>query len=381
MRQSRRTSWARTLPVAVALAGVPAAALGAAPAQVGRIVQQVRCGALGTYQVGARPFTASAVRPRAGRPSPLQGHGRPVDAIPSPLRPWSFHGTLVIAAYSGCGRPTAGTFFVRRTQVAPQAERGSTVRRRGPCPLPPTGVLTAGGTFMQDAAHATDPLYVTVGATLTWAHPGAPRGRPCSDETGCPPYAVITSTVTMTHVTGYLQVPVTDGQTAILSFLPPAPAASGPPPTAVVLAATRPVRPAPVVQATVVSAGTVVAVGTAVVNGTPLPRPTAGPSATAVPAGGTAVLGFPPVGTPVRVRVGATILIEAGTRYTVSNVRYDPAILAPGGATGDGSPIVRAVAPGTTMVTATASPRCLQDHPACGLPSALLSYTIEVVSA
>ena len=90
---------------------------------------------------------------------------------------------------------------------------------------------------------------------------------------------------------------------------------------------------------------------------------------------------FPSPTTTVKVRVGSVLIVETGTGYVLSNIKYDPAVLAPSGQTTDGSPIFRAIGTGNTTLTATASPRCLQEHPACGLPSALLSYRIVVVSS
>ncbi len=117
----------------------------------------------------------------------------------------------------------------------------------GPCGFPVTGVISATGSFGQDTAHAGDPLYVLVSATITTARPGPRQGHPCSARTGCPPATVIMSTVTMTNVTGYLQA-ASDGQRVVLSFLPPPLSASDAAPLPLVLNGWRGVQPIPVPQ-------------------------------------------------------------------------------------------------------------------------------------
>ncbi len=146
-------------------------------------------------------FPAARLRPIAARLSPLlAGHVLSCGQVQPIARP------------AGAGH------------CAPVSDGGSV---RGP--VTGTGVISATGTFAQDAAHASDPLYGTVSATLTTARPGPVQGRPCSPQTGCPPATIITSTVTITQVTGYLQA-MLGGQRAILSFLPPPVSARDVPP-------------------------------------------------------------------------------------------------------------------------------------------------------
>jgi hypothetical protein len=76
-----------------------------------------------------------------------------------------------------------------------------------PCGQPPYGVVAATGHFAQDPDHPNEPLYVTVDATLTSLSLGPLMGKPCSVKYGCPGASVITSTVSMSAVTGYLVVP------------------------------------------------------------------------------------------------------------------------------------------------------------------------------
>src|SRR5205814_1689545 len=101
-----------------------------------------------------------------------------------------------------------------------------------PCGLPPTGVISATGQFVQDPMHPSDPVYVTVSATVTTARLRPQLGIPCSNVTGCPPSSVMTSTATFTDITGYLQVPPPAGQMVTLSFLPPPTASTDVAPTA-----------------------------------------------------------------------------------------------------------------------------------------------------
>ncbi len=126
--------------------------------------------------------------------------------------------------------------------------------------------------------------------------------------------------------------------------------------------------------------------GTALVAGTPMTggfseaTPTPGPDATTVPASGQVTLGVSSRGKTITLRKGATIVLDVGAIYVLGHITYDPAILTAAGLATDGNPALRAIGTGTTTVTATASPRCRQSHPACGLPSLLLTYTVHVVS-
>ena len=193
---------------------------------------QAPCAALGTYQVGPRILPAATRWTARLQGRPAQSSDR---SIASAGQPWMLRGTLVLSAYSGCGQSTMGTFAVRRTMIGPPLGPGSRARCSGPCPQPVAGVLAATGTITQDAAHATNPLYVRVSAIITATRPGR---HPA-------------------------------GQSAILSFLPPLLAAASPPPTALVLDGARSGKSTPVVPATAVAEGTVVAVATAVPNGPP----------------------------------------------------------------------------------------------------------------
>ncbi len=232
---------------AVAVLGAVGGATRGAPAQARGVLPQAACAAVGTYQVGPR-IVPERSRTRSGGPS-APAAPAPGSAMAWPG--WMVRGTLTLSAYSGCGQPTAGTFSMQRSVVGPPIERprGRGVAipcaMEGPCGFPVTGVISATGAFTQDAAHAADPLYVTVNATITTARPGPQQGRPCSTQTGCPPATVITSTVTMTNVTGYLQAAASDGQRIVLSFLPPPASASDVGPTALVLDGWRGGQPTP----------------------------------------------------------------------------------------------------------------------------------------
>jgi len=128
------------------------------------------------------------------------------------------------------------------------------------------------------------------------------------------------------------------------------------------------------------SPGTALVSGTATTGGFSGATPTPGPSATTVPASGRVILGLSSRGETVTVIQGASIVLAAGSLYVLSHITYNPAVLADAGQTSDGNPALRAASMGTTTVTATASPRCRQTRPACGLPSLLLTYTVHVVS-
>jgi len=232
----------------VAVLGALGGATRRAPVQARGTLPQTACAALGAYHIGSRILPE-----RAGtRPGVSSGTARPGRATAAIVaRPWLLRGTLTLSGYSGCGQPTAGTFSIQRSVVGPPIERPRGQRTAMMCPLegscgfPVTGVLSATGTFAHDAAHAADPLYVTVSATITAARPGPQQGRTCSTQTGCPPATVIMSTVTMTNVTGYLQAAASDGQRVVLSFLPPPTSASDAAPTPLVLDGWRGVQPTP----------------------------------------------------------------------------------------------------------------------------------------
>jgi len=205
------------------------------------------CGVVGIYQVGPSVEGVPGPTPQG---SAVSAAARP-GASALPL--WALRGTLRVEAYSRCGSPIQGTFAVRRMpfpqQVQPDAARGSTLGAspraqaiicRPTCPSA-QGVMAATGTFVSDPAHGNDPLYVQVSATITSSQLGPAMGRPCTPQGGCPHSSVITSTVTMTAVTGYLQVPsgVANPRTIVLSFLPPPAGGSTLPPQVVVLEGRR----------------------------------------------------------------------------------------------------------------------------------------------
>jgi len=251
MHSSLRMIRALVVAGAVAVLGASGGAIGSAPVRAQRALPQASCAALGAYQIGPRIVPE---RPGA-RSGVLSGAVEPRRATTAIVaRPWLLRGTLTLSGYSGCGQPTAGTFSIRRRVVGPPIERslgrGAAIAcpMEGPCGFPVFGIISATGAFAQDAAHAADPLYVTVSATITTARPGPQQGRPCSTRTGCPPATAITSTVTMTNVTGYLQATASDGQRVVLSFLPPPTSAGDATPTPLVLAGWRGVQPMPAPQ-------------------------------------------------------------------------------------------------------------------------------------
>lgn len=234
----------------LAVSAVPAHA--AAPAAHTRVSTQASCAALGTYLVGPRvlPYTAG----RATPPAHTSVHTEPAIAVPASI----LRGTLTLSGYSACGTPTSGSFAVRRAVVGPvQPNRQSAIAclETAQCAQPGFGVISATGTFAQDPLHADAAMYVRVSATLVMARPAPQLGRPCSNNAGgCPLSRVITSTVTMSDVTGYLQVssgsaagaaPIAT-HTATLSFLPPPSADTGLAPDAVVLQGWRGRQPQPV---------------------------------------------------------------------------------------------------------------------------------------
>lgn len=226
------------------------------------------CAVLGSYHIGpsitaqsgttSGPITPTASSLSSGPATPITSSGpvRRHHGVAVAIWPgWSMHGTLTLSGYSGCSQgsqPTAGAFSVTRGMVGPLIERPRSRSQSttiacpmyGPCGFPYTGIISATGSFTQDATHGDDPLYVVVSATITTTRPGPALGLPCSVQKGCPPTTVITSTVTMTNVTGYLQATASDSQRIVLSFLPP-PAPTGDiAPTPLLLYGWRGVRPA-----------------------------------------------------------------------------------------------------------------------------------------
>lgn len=218
---------------ALSAAGVPALAVHAAPGHARYRAQPHTCSALGIYHIGSRVLPVSpphGAQPPRGRQLPAQ------TAIVEPVS--ALLGTLTITAYSGCGQPTAGAFSAHRLPykgpIQPYHRESKALPCAEVCWWPPAGVITATGTFSQDALHPHDPLYVSVSATLVVARPGPMLGMPCSVKQGCPPRPVITSTTTFAQVTGYLQVAL-GAQSAVLTFLPPPSAGSTTAPAALTL--------------------------------------------------------------------------------------------------------------------------------------------------
>jgi hypothetical protein len=217
---------------------LPAAAARTDRAQAAPAAQQAGCAVPGTYHVGPRVLPlAGAARGRVGVQTPVAGHAPAGPAIAWPAE--VLRGTLVIRAYTGCGGATRGSFAVHRTPAGPPLpgpRRGTPALPCAvPCWPPPTGVISATGRFAQDPSHPHDATYVLVSATVTTARRRPGRGLPCAPATGCPPAMVITSTVTLRDVTGYLQVPPPAGQRVTLSLLLPPVASTGVAPTALVL--------------------------------------------------------------------------------------------------------------------------------------------------
>src|SRR5579875_1054636 len=183
-----------------------------------------------TYHVGPRVMPLGAPRTPRGTvpvaqatPQPGASHATTGTAIAWPAT--ILRGTMTIAGYGGCGgaAATSGTFAVQRMPFGPPTEQPQSSHGAGtiacavPCYGLP-GIVAATGTFRQDPRHAGDATYVLVSATITSTRPGPQMGRPCTPTTGCPPNVVIRSTVQVSDVTGYLQIPAGD-QTATLSFL------------------------------------------------------------------------------------------------------------------------------------------------------------------
>ena len=182
------------------------------------------CAAVGVYLVGPRVLPMAPAPNRSGAPL-AQAPGSTATMLTTYYL-GALRGSLRIRAYSGCGAPTAGSFAVTRVALGPPIERNATrgaVRPGIACRLPcyaPVGVQSATGSFAQDPRHPGDPLYVAVSATITSTRLGPQMGRPCSTRDGCPPPNVITSTATLSDVTGYLQVNADAGQGAATLIFP-----------------------------------------------------------------------------------------------------------------------------------------------------------------
>ena len=191
-----------------------------------RVAAGSACAAVGVYLVGPRVLPMAPAPNRSGAPL-AQVPGGTASALTTYYL-GALRGSLRIRSYSGCGAPTAGTFAVTRVAMGPPIERNAApgAARPGiacrPACYAPVGVQSATGAFAQDPRHPSDPLYVAVSATITSTRLGPQMGRPCSTRDGCPPPSVITSTITLSDVTGYLQVSADSNPgAATLAFLPP----------------------------------------------------------------------------------------------------------------------------------------------------------------
>jgi hypothetical protein len=237
MHNVRAPSRIVTTLIVGTMIGVPGAAARTARAHRAPAAQQGSCAVLGTYRVGPRVLPlAGAVRGPAGVQTPVAGHTTAGPAVAWPAG--VLRGTLVIRAYTGCGGATLGSFTVHRAPVRPpipgRGRSAPALPCAVPCWPPPTGVISATGRFAQHPGHPHDATYVLVSATVTTARrPG--RSLPCPPAPGCPPARVITSTVTVRDVTGYLRVPSSAGQKVTLSFRVPPVASTGVAPTTLVL--------------------------------------------------------------------------------------------------------------------------------------------------
>src|SRR5947209_4765851 len=154
MQKARTTSRIVTALLAGTVIGLPGAAAGVALAHPAYAPKQASCAILGTYHLGARVLPlATSARGHAGVPTPAPGHARVAAAIAQPA--WLLGGSLVISAYTGCGGATMGSFTVHRTAVGPGIYGPRRGARAIPCAvscwLPPTGVISATGRFVQDS--------------------------------------------------------------------------------------------------------------------------------------------------------------------------------------------------------------------------------------
>ncbi len=232
---------------AYGLRGVTAHGAAAAPvphalAQVDGVVaaRDADCAALGPYQVGAtlryqpvRPGTlTSAIRPD-------RGTGLGVS--------YGWHGQVVISSYSGCGQgATTGTVLVRRGITGPpvvQPQHGA-VRPLVPCAGPCAaayGIVGISGTFTastpSQAAPAAVRLNVAITTTVPLTRPATGTGTPCSPTSGCIGTRTVTRTVTLSGLTGRIDVQPEERRVT-LSFTLPAMAGS-PAPTPIVLYGSR----------------------------------------------------------------------------------------------------------------------------------------------
>jgi hypothetical protein len=125
----------------------------AAPASVPATASN--CAALGDYPVGPR----DAASARSGL------------AIQPPRSPWRLAGNIIVAAYTGCGVPTAGTFSIQGQLAGTPGQTGDGSTVDMPCAAsclgPPLAAISGTGTFRQDGTHPRDPLYISVDAALT----------------------------------------------------------------------------------------------------------------------------------------------------------------------------------------------------------------------
>lgn len=218
MRYSSRLLRVLVVIGTVMVCGTLGGASRSIPAHAQHALPQAGCAALGDYPTGPRVAAhAHIVHQGISQPRPS---------------PWRLVGNITLSAFSGCGQPTVGTFSVKGLLMGMSVQSGG-VTVTVPCEMscwgPPLAVISATGTFRQDAAHAADPLYVTVNATVTSAHPGPQDTGTCVES--C--FLHKGSQFTFTHITGYLRV--TPGENVTLSFLPPPRVSLGSVPMAVVI--------------------------------------------------------------------------------------------------------------------------------------------------
>jgi hypothetical protein len=209
------------------------------------------CTNVGTYRVGV------PLLPRYQPNGQSTGSTSMLYPIPYPFV-GSLSGSLAITSYTTCGVPTAGSFSVRLAKprmvgIQPLGPRGST-GQPGPSVvavpiISDTTVLSATGSFAQDPAHAGDPLYLLVSATVTYGHfqagcrlcPYQNSRAPiaCAAELPCTIVGkiIVTRKVTFSYVTGYLTF-AAPPSTVALSFLPPPEASAA---TSVYAAASQPI--------------------------------------------------------------------------------------------------------------------------------------------
>lgn len=187
----RFVTWATALTATVLMPGALNGSMLPVTAHATRRAHSMSCAALGNYPVGPRAV--------------LQAHALSRQSILPPPSPWRLAGNINISAYSGCGPPTAGTFSIHGILMGAPVVQSNGITVTVPCASsclgPKLAEITARGAFSQEAAHARNPIYVTVNAAISSV------------------VARRNTRIAVADLTGYLQVQ--PGQTAELSFLPP----------------------------------------------------------------------------------------------------------------------------------------------------------------